>query len=245
MISELSTVGPFPKELSTDLDWRGKSYPKVHIVHGMNMNPTAMRKGSRENAHHENGGVISPEKCQALFRKAEGILPHSQLLGFDLIRDAAQARRQLDVLGKLLEKYPEPRSVIEAIEFADLGRRNALALWEDGKLVLDLGFVNGMGGMPPPGVDMMGYLITHEFGHIMTDASNSFGQCVTYLQGRGGTYSMNALLKLHQRGMISEYATRSWHEAVAEGFARMEPSPDTATYIERHLHKLLGGKDES
>ena len=215
-----------------------------HLPHPANVvdDPNVVDTATRTVKHGE-GGVIPPELSEALMRRAEGILPDSQLWGFSQVHDAGQVSSQLDTLEALLNKYPDQRGKIKALGYADLERSGDVAVWTDGTLIFNRGFINEMSGKPPDGVDPMVYLVNHEFGHIMAEGTGVRGQYREYLQSQAGDRTRRALVKMNLKGEISEYALQSWSEALAEGFAKVELSPLTATDAERVAHGLLVGKE--
>ncbi|KKI18721.1 MULTISPECIES: phage minor capsid protein [unclassified Leucobacter] len=96
------------------------------------------------------------------------------------------------------------------------------------------------------GVDGRRYVTIHELGHaadvLTRQAANREGmRLLRDLVDPGGTLKTDAglLKRAHARGLISEYATKSVYEMVAEAFATVETSPTIATDFEKAVHAAL------
>jgi len=192
--------------------------------------------------------IALPDTVKELEDYARSILPGVRITGFSYIRDEGQARRRLTTLERLLCKYPDQRDKIKALVYSVSMGENDISQWDRTRLILSAttSYTRAefrsavMSGRYHTSFDTDpdAYLIAHEFGHILaerTTAVREFRRCVEVSSGLIG---MRALAHAVATGQISRYG-KKWSEAIAEGFATMEISPNVASDLEQLAHRIL------
>jgi len=232
--------GPHPRINGYDHD----VYLKEWNDSGHNL--AKMRSGTPENRKPPR---LPPEQMEDLKRLAQAVLPDARLSGLVNIRDADQARRQLESLELLLEAFPEQRSTIRVLAFQrlpyDWGQ------WSRGKMILATDtytraeFIKDIlnkSHRAATNTDPAAYVVAHEFAHTMINgaARKEVDHLLEDVTGKRGLEALSAAAGM---GWISLYGESSLDEAMAECFARMVVSASGASEFEKRVFEILVGKE--
>ena len=192
------------------------------------------------------------------------LIPGVNVTGLQHVTEARipQVLGHLQPLEDLVRRFPTLRKIPE-IHFADDPRRSALA-WvrssNNRTKVEQLAFnlAHDLGADQVERIRKAGwfhldketngrtYVTVHEIGHAAdfitgkTANAEAMRLLRSIVDPRGTLKTDSGVLKRAQaRGLISEYASKSVYEMLAESFATVETSPKVATDFEKAVHAAL------
>ena len=237
---------------------------QLPFADGGDKNPRGRTRSNLGAGRHAKPGPTNGSGDGQRVKKAlQELIPGVNVQGIELIipERLDQAMGYLRPFESLLAKYPALK-VIPEIAFVNMPARSATA-WVTSierlhvkrltfNLAMDLtpdvmrktiehGWFRAL-----PGTNGRTYAITHELGHV-ADFSN--GQTpskeamriLREMADPGGTLKTDSglLRRAHAMGLISEYASKSVYEMVAEAFATVETSASIATAAEKAVHAAI------
>ena len=189
--------------------------------------------------------------AKILVDRAARALPTTSVSGLGAVIDCDQAACQIDALGALCDRYPEHRHKLKRLIFTrEMSSPDVYAEWKGTRLIVSaIPFTQEEWLTATDAhecyfhaadtVNRHVYQMAHEFGHIVAENQPMAKQAQRIVEKSVGRSGARARVAAYEQHLISKYAITNRNELVAEAFATMVTSAETASSVERQIYNIL------